>query len=272
VKTVNPRSVLTSRLKVLEEKLAAAADAPDAPEPIHQLRVSIRRLNAAFRLFAFDPPRKLRRRMRRVMKSCGAVRDLDITIEVLQQTESAQDAVLLDHLREQRVRAQEKLACKLSKWRASDSFSACRERIQEAAFDTPHFDLGRMIEQFFAAGSHAAEPGVSYREIHQFRILSKRFRYTLELFARRGSAELKLLKTLQDRLGELNDCVAAGGQLAAEGASDHGVPKLAEERARLFRALWKHDFGKRTQQRWMRQLDHGTLLTKARGSGTTHQG
>jgi CHAD domain-containing protein len=42
--------------------------------------------------------------------------------------------------------------------------------------------LGRMARTFLEQGNEAASPNASSEDLHQFRIVVKKFRYTLDLF------------------------------------------------------------------------------------------
>ena len=75
-----------------------------------------------------------------------------------------------------------------------------------------------MADEFFEAGQGAAAPAATIESLHAFRILGKRFRYTLEIFAP-GYCDglqdaLQLMRGVQDILGLINDCETAGKILA----------------------------------------------------------
>ena len=90
------------------ENICAAADQPD-PEAVHKLRVSIRRLQQALRLFKqFFPKRgskRMRKQLRAIMKPAGELRNRDIAIELLEHDHPA----LLQSLKQQRVHARRRL-------------------------------------------------------------------------------------------------------------------------------------------------------------------
>src|SRR3974390_1292225 len=78
----------SARLKKLNKELRAASRKPDDVEAIHDLRVAIRRLTECLRLFDhFFPgrPKKIRKRLSKLMDSCGATRNCDIAIELLKE-------------------------------------------------------------------------------------------------------------------------------------------------------------------------------------------
>ena len=71
-------------------------------------------------------------------------------------------------------------------------------------------ELPAVVEEVFRAGRKVARPDTPQKPLHQFRLLVKRFRYTLELFRPCYGPALKrrldALKAMQDFLGEANDC------------------------------------------------------------------
>jgi CHAD domain-containing protein len=98
--------------------------------------------------------------------------------------------------------------------------------------------LPRLAAEYLKSGAALAAKQPSPRELHKFRIKSKRFRYTLELFLPLYGpgleARLEALRRIQQHLGEINDCVAARRLLAAtEGApagQKEGVVRLLNAR------------------------------------------
>jgi CHAD domain-containing protein len=72
-------------LAVMTSALDSAAKAPDA-DAVHDLRVSIRRLQQGLRLFrqylAKSGVKKVRKQMKRIMEHAGEVRNYDICIEL----------------------------------------------------------------------------------------------------------------------------------------------------------------------------------------------
>ena len=90
---------------------------------------------------------------------------------------------------------------------------------------------------------------------HEFRLQTKRFRYTLELFQPcygPGLEErLKLLRNIQDLLGEINDCATTQRLL---GSQPVRVSKFLERRmalkTRALRMCWRPAFDSVEQERW----------------------
>ena len=103
--------------------------------------------------------------------------------------------------------------------------------------------LPPLVEEFFEAGATAAVPGASPPELHRFRLSSKRFRYTLELFDQFYGSEMeraaKAMKSVQDRLGAINDRAATIDLLAGDRRAVAAIRKLLGPRIFEFRRYWK---------------------------------
>ena len=122
--------------------------------------------------------------------------------------------------------------------------------------------LPELARGFFETGRALAASHPSLQALHRFRLLTKRFRYTLELFRPCYGPVLDLrieaLKTLQQYLGEISDCATTRKLLA--GRDDLSKPKrdrltrqlkvLAAARVARFRRLWRKDFEQPERERW----------------------
>jgi CHAD domain-containing protein len=107
--------------------------------------------------------------------------------------------------------------------------------------------LPTLSQAYFRAGRllFTAKPTVG--ALHKFRLETKRFRYTLELFQPcygPGLEErLKLLRNIQDLLGEINDCATTQKLVRAQPV---GVSKFLERRmlvkTRALRISWQQAF------------------------------
>ena len=125
--------------------------------------------------------------------------------------------------------------------------------------------LPRMANEFFEAGHEAAAPAASIESLHAFRILGKRFRYTLEIFAPcydDGLQDaLQLMRGVQDILGMINDCETAGSILTkavSRGEREHLQALLDQRQAALienFRSHWHETFAAEGEcSTWMQML------------------
>ncbi len=82
--------------------------------------------------------------------------------------------------------------------------------------------LPALAGRFFAAGSEAVKPGTPAAKLHAFRLLTKRFRYTLELFRPLYGPglekKIESLRRVQTFLGDINDCEVTRGMVLAAGS------------------------------------------------------
>lgn len=123
-------------------------------------------------------------------------------------------------------------------------------------------NMPEMVRDYFAAGNHALQAGRSWDEMHRFRLLTKRFRYTLEIFrpayGRGMERRIEVLKELQKMLGEINDAVVTSAMLEAVPGVETVREKLsskAESKTAELRAFWAREFGPPLQcVRWTRYL------------------
>jgi CHAD domain-containing protein len=105
----------------------------------------------------------------------------------------------------------------------------------------------------------AGEP--SPAELHRLRLWTKRLRYTLELFRSCYGpgleTRLKELRSIQQLLGEINDCVAGAGLLerAMDGSRDKNrvrqfLDSKASGKAAEFRKHWTGAFDAPGREAW----------------------
>jgi CHAD domain-containing protein len=246
-----------TRLEHFKTNLRHAAQHAHDPGAIHDLRVSIRRLTQCFRIFR-APAKKMRRRLHKIMQHCGDVRNCDIALELLGEC-GLPESPSVPSLKKSREDAARKLHRSLKKELGKHHRAA------------PHPSHGWRIatrlpalaEAFFQAGDAAADPDATYRAMHRFRLRSKRFRYTLELFERFYGSEMatgaKSLKGVQDRLGAINDCVTTIDLLAADPDAVAAIQKLLVERTRAFQTYWRSHFRQAKRVWWRRWLKEPSL-------------
>ena len=93
--------------------------------------------------------------------------------------------------------------------------------------------------------------------LHRLRLISKRFRYTLELFRPyyppAMSERIDALKRVQDVLGEINDTVVTVGLIAEMPGSvrmRRYLEELAAEKAVAFRSEWTERFDAPGSEAW----------------------
>ena len=110
-------AILLRRLAFQINRAARDGDS----DAVHDLRVSIRRLSRCLRTFAQFYPghswKKMRRRLADLMDACGAVRDLDIAIELLGKAGLPPDSPVVRHLNGERSKAERELLAELRRWK-----------------------------------------------------------------------------------------------------------------------------------------------------------
>ena len=119
-----------------------------------------------------------------------------------------------------------------------------------------------IVSAWFADGRAALAEGVSWEQMHAFRLRTKRFRYSLELlrpaYGPGLDRKIKSLKKLQDYLGEINDAVVTEELIRDLPKSAKAQEELKEKATKLgkrLRAHWQEHFEPPLEeQRWIRYL------------------
>jgi len=239
------RDVLRSCLvQISENRIAVLAS--EAPEGPHQLRVGLRRLRSAFRLFKpiLNPVTMmpLDATARTVANEAGAMRDLDVLVEeiVLPLVEKAPESLsfdaLLDDLNASRDRdTRATLTDHLKSAEVNGflidlaAYTECRGWLDPGNFEQTGL-LAQPIEAYSSEalakqwkkvlkyGKRLEE--LTIPERHEMRKAMKKMRYGIEFFGCLYPQDtvkpfLKRMKKLQDIFGYLND-VAMAEQLPAK--------------------------------------------------------
>lgn len=230
------RNRLRRELDALAAYAPPAGEAPD-PEAVHRLRIAARRLRVW--LGAFDallpPPLAddAKAALRAFARELGALRDLDVHVELLPGYVAATAGVAADDLGRyalelQRARAEARAAAanvfvgsRFEKLRAT--LAALEAAVESDEGEAPLASLAELasrrlrkrIKRFRRLGREIVENATA-ESLHRLRIEAKRLRYELELFAPAYPSlapYAKSLKSMQDLLGEHQDAVAASGNL-----------------------------------------------------------
>jgi len=270
--------------RVLEE--AKLAEQGFEPDPVHDLRVALRRCRSmadGFRAIDPDPAWKSMKRVGgRVFRSLGDLRDVQVMREWARKLAPPEDPLqpLLDQAlasREEALKrdAQESLSrLDHSEWRAWAehlSSRAARVRIESPVFQ--YIALERWHEAY-ELHRHALR-NRSQVAWHALRVGIKRLRYTVENFLpERHERWGKELKYLQDALGEVHDLDVLWERIRAHGFEDREPvarwrTRVVEERARRIAAYRERMVGPGSLwQVWRGELpqgqgQHRALLTRA---------
>jgi CHAD domain-containing protein len=122
--------------------------------------------------------------------------------------------------------------------------------------------LPELARGFFEAGRKLAATDASFEALHRYRLLTKRFRYALELFrpcyGPGLAARIEALRILQQDLGEINDCAATRELLpkrddlqpAQRDWLVGNLKMLAAVRVDKFRRRWRDQFSQPERERW----------------------
>jgi CHAD domain-containing protein len=215
---------------------APAAAAGRTGEPVHQMRVALRRLRALASVFgaAVDCPemRALRPELKLLASALGPARDWDVFLAGTGPAVAeafageAELAALLAEAEARRAEAYADLAALLDgpvlrmlalrvavmaqarPWRETGA--------PVAGDDTGGFGAGVLARRWRRLARRASGTAtMPEAELHEMRLKAKRLRYAAELFAplhpgRGAKRFLKRLAGLQEALGHLNDGVVAG--------------------------------------------------------------
>jgi CHAD domain-containing protein len=249
------RRVLTVRLDVVRHYLPLALHEADKdPENVHQLRVSTRRARAALDIFSVCLPAKCaktaKKHLRKIRRAAGDARDWDVFLDSLLQGEPkpaprhrAGRDLLVGHALAQRAVAQEQLEAI-----AREEYPFIFDRVvaETVAAVQPAGDsnlqtlldlaqplLFGLVHEFTQA---AAGPLDDYAHLHQVRIIGKRLRYAMEVFAECFVPSFResvypAVEEMQEVLGVANDSHVAVGRL---GGILEGIDRLPDrEKKRL---------------------------------------
>ena len=224
------RDAVKSRLAAVSRfaRLAVKKAEQDV-EYVHQLRVSVRRANAALELYSpFLPPsktRKIGKELKAFRRAAGPARELDVLAERLTNSvsllQSAGAQQFRRLVRDQRSQAQRTLkrGCGKSE-RARFKKSAAKlvaKMKWRSGADEPMFGgfareaLRRFLDRFFTA---AGEDLGDIQALHRMRIEGKTVRYAMELLSPAFDKSFRkqiypVFECVQDKLGAINDHASA---------------------------------------------------------------
>ncbi len=265
--------------RVLEEADKASHDF--AADPVHDLRVAIRRCRSLADGFLSIDPDPAWRQMKKLGKglfaSLGELRDTQVMMEWIEKLSAEDDPlryILLTSLREKEV------ALKLVAREAVSSFDRERwmtlnNKLSERATRVP---LEGLVFQYLALERwHEAyelhrtalrnRSAVAY---HQLRIGIKRFRYTVENFLpERHKRWSRDLRDLQDALGEVHDFDVLWALVKSHpevGADERALwqETLTAERQKRIALYRKKMMGRESLwQKWRAELPSGDALAEA---------
>lgn len=211
-------------------------------EKLHKMRVATRRMRAAFRVFKHYLDMKrlkpIHKGLKRTGRKLGSMRDLDVFWDKTQaylDTLPPERQEELDPLREVWEEEREKVREELLSYLDGDTYAEFKESFaillrRDDAWKVktmtkkgrakPHrvsnvvpISIYKCMADVLAYEEWVTTPNVPLKQLHRLRIAGKRLRYTLEFFEEVLSPQtekaIKLMKKLQDHLGDVQDALVA---------------------------------------------------------------
>ena len=212
-------------------------------EALHDMRVAVRRMRTAIDLFQdyYDPEFVilLQKGLQKAGKSLGRVRDIDILIQMLDHdfnvstpSDSSEKTMFYHTLRnswiEERVEARVKMLSYLNGKKYHRLKNTLKDFVQTPGHDQDDIEvsapakllLREMASQRFhkVVAYERIFPSPSLPQLHALRIAIKQLRYTIEflrnILGQEADICIKILKGIQDYLGDVNDIHVAINRLA----------------------------------------------------------
>jgi CHAD domain-containing protein len=232
--------LLARRAAALKRHLAAARDGDI--HGVHQARVASRRLREAVPVLTSGvkgtKAGKARGKIRRLTRALGTVRELDVTLQVLDELAAAETLprLALEEVRAHVVAERDDRRAVMLKRLDRVNVDKLDRRllsVGEALAESPSEEwrsaLGsRLMKRQKALRAAIADAGQLYAQekLHQVRIASKKLRYAMELASDTGvksaAAPLRAVKRAQDALGRLHDLQVLQQHVAAVQAAPGG--------------------------------------------------
>jgi CHAD domain-containing protein/HD superfamily phosphodiesterase len=266
--------------RVLEECDRAAAGFE--PDPVHDLRVALRRCRSlADGMMAIDPDsswKDMKKAGKKLFQSLGDLRDMHVMQEWIEKLSDPEDPAaikLLDHVHVREAESKQAAMHQLGQfdrkqWRQwSKSLPRRAARVRLGSLIFRHLALEKWTD---AHELHKrAMRTRSQIALHTLRIGIKRFRYTVENFLpRQHEAWGDDLKELQDLLGEVHDLDVLWNtavQIAAFPDPENRNrwrEKLNQERTRRIARYREKTIGKESLwRRWRAELPSGPQMRAA---------
>ena len=118
--------------------------------------------------------------------------------------------------------------------------------------------LPKMARKYFEAGRAVLSEKKAPDELHAFRLKTKRFRYTLELFRPVYGPQLdrylNALRTVQSALGKVSDQQAIQRVLGGDRALDAQINEALKKKVKGLRHEWRAFDSDGTLKRWRAYL------------------
>lgn len=269
------RDLLRKATTRLDREIGRTMEDP-GEDPVHDMRVAIRRLSQALRTFSALFPAREARAMRQALKpslaAAAVARDLDVGLELLHKEGLPAEHPLLSKMAAERRRAGLALIGHLYLLRAEElpaawmpRYDTLRTSSEDAAL-LARAELPPLAADFFKAGRKTVLKADSSTRLHEFRLTAKRFRYTLELsrdfFGPVYQQKLERVREIQSLLGKRQDYAVLAARLTPFAPIDDALQAAltASETRGLrcedeFRRFWAETFDAPGEElKWQRYL------------------
>lgn len=220
------KSIIKRKKKVLLDKDV---------EDLHQMRVAVRRLAAALKVFRecvdVDLRTVVAKDIKLLAKNLGKVRDLDVSISYIQNYNdkySEHSAVLfvIEQYQNKRKKDYKLLHRYLETKKFTKLIKNILKLIEDLEYKKQNVDCNTFIQPFYKNIDSLIDEVYSFKklkdlkkseeDLHSLRIAIKHLRYALEfldLETDESKNAIKIFKTLQEKLGVINDLRVLNDQL-----------------------------------------------------------
>jgi len=240
-------------------------------EPLHQMRVTSRRLRNAFWVFkGLFPPKILKEskiKIRSLGRLLGQARDLDVKIGFLKKLPAIAKKPSLKSgmkkiiilLQKERARLQPRIIKTLADLHKKGTFKKIEQMLmtvpQESLDSQKLYKIAekkifKRLKKFLAYESYVRKPK-HINELHQMRIAAKHLRYTLEsfepLYGLKMGVFVRRVMTIQGYLGEVHDFDAWKSfldHLGSPGKSEQDLKEAVEFFGRRCESLKEQGYKK----------------------------
>jgi triphosphatase len=216
------------------------------PEELHDMRVATRRLRAALKLYSDVLPKRAERYERDLRWVAGALgegRDLDVHLEgISEEASTSRNGEVLKEvvslLRERRVEARRRMLKALDSNRYQRLVATFSGTLRRGHSPTPSGpileaapELVRDRYKKVRKAANTLREDSPPEHFHDLRKKGKRLRYALEplqeIYGKPAQKMVKLLKKMQDDLGDQQDLVVATGLMEELGVAGDLPPQAA---------------------------------------------